>query len=166
VWTQVISAGALTDDTYDVTATVTDLSGRSTTITVSNSLEIDRTAPAASATITAITQDSGAAGDWRTNDTSLALSGTVTGTLGGGDRVQVSSNGTQWANATVSGSTWTYDAPVASPNSTLTYQVRVVDAAGNVGATVDLRAVTFDNTADAATAATLVVADTQVSNAE
>jgi hypothetical protein len=41
-----------------------------------------------------------------------------------------------------------------------------VDAAGNVGATVTSQVVTFDNTADAATAATLVVADTQVSNAE
>src|SRR5258708_11904421 len=72
--------------------------------------------------------------DFITSDTTLTVSGTV-GTLGAGEKVQVSSdNGDTWHNATLgtgaAAGTWSYVDPTTHITS-FTYQARVVDTAGN-----------------------------------
>src|SRR5204863_1595997 len=108
---------------------------------------VDTSAPTAEVAITAIAADSGlSSSDYITSDTTLTVSGTH-GVLGSGERVQVSSDGgATWADATTStATTWSYDDPAAHATN-FTYQARVVDAAGNVGANTASQAVTIDAT--------------------
>ena len=99
--------------------------------------------------ITAITNDTGTAGDFITSDTTLVVSGT-NGVLGGGEKVQITSNGTNWFDVTQNtGTSWTYN-DTANPHfSDVTYQVRVIDAANNVSDTAS-RLVVIDTTPPAA----------------
>ncbi|WP_374656376.1 DUF5801 repeats-in-toxin domain-containing protein [Dongia sp.] len=112
-------------------------------------IDIDTAAPTATLNIAAISNDSGTGGDFITNDTSLTVSGTNSA-LGSGDKIQISLDGTNWVDVTQStATTWTYNDP-ATHNSSFSYQVRVVDGAGNVGNT-DTQAITIDTTAPTAT---------------
>ena len=53
------------------------------------------------ATVTALSADTGTAGDFITNTASQTVSGTYSGTLGAGEKIQVSANGgTTWVDAT------------------------------------------------------------------
>ena len=60
--------------------------------TDSQAVTIDTSAPTAAVDITAITDDTGTAGDFTTSDTTLTVSGT-NGALGAGEKVQVSIDG-------------------------------------------------------------------------
>ena len=74
------------------------------------------------------------------------MSGTH-GALGSGEKVQVSSDGgASWADATSTASTWSYTDPATHATS-FTYQVRIVDAVGNVDANTASQAVTIDTAA-------------------
>ena len=58
--------------------------------------------------MTALSADTGTAGDFITNAASQTVSGTFTGTLGAGEKIQVSADGgTTWVDATPVGATWT-----------------------------------------------------------
>ncbi|HKU04837.1 MAG TPA: Ig-like domain-containing protein, partial [Bradyrhizobium sp.] len=144
--------GTLSVRTIDTAGNVTAGSGHGYTL--------DTTAPNAAVAITAIATDSAPGGtnnDFITNDTTLTVSGT-NGTLGSGEKVQVSTDGVSWADVTPStGTTWTYTDP-ATHNTSFTYQVRVVDTAGNVGNTAS-QAVTIDTTAPNAPSITSVTDD-------
>ena len=72
-----------------------------------HSYTLDTAAPTAIATVTAISADSGTAGDFITNVASQTVSGTFTGTLGAGEKIQVSADGTTWVEATTGGGTFT-----------------------------------------------------------
>ena len=78
------------------------------------------------------------------------------GALGPGETVQVSSDGgASWADATSTASTWSYTDP--TPHGTnFTYQVRIVDAVGNVDANTASQAVTIDTVAPAAPSITAI----------
>ena len=99
--------------------------------------------------ITAIATDTGTAGDFITSDTTLIVSGS-NGALAAGEKIQVSSDGTNWFDVTPIDSThWSYD-DTANPHlSNVTYQVRVIDAANNVGTTAS-QLVTIDTAPPAA----------------
>jgi Ca2+-binding RTX toxin-like protein len=115
--------------------------------TASQAVTIDTSAPTAAVAIGAISTDSGvSSSDFLTNDTSLTVSGTH-GALATGEKIQVSVNGgANWADVTAStATTWSYTDP-ANHAASFTYQVRVVDLAGNVGATAS-HAVTIDTSA-------------------
>src|SRR6185312_97182 len=101
--------------------------------------------PQESVHITAISQDTGTSStDFITSDTVLTVLGT-NGALAAGDKVQVSTDGTHWSDASQADSThWSYADPVTH-NSDFTYFVQVVDAAGNVGNT-DQQGVDIDTT--------------------
>src|SRR5207247_11440035 len=59
------------------------------------------------ATVTALSSDSGTAGDFITNVASQTVSGTFTGSLGSGETIQVSADGgSTWVNATAGSGTW------------------------------------------------------------
>ncbi|WP_128927174.1 beta strand repeat-containing protein [Bradyrhizobium guangxiense] len=117
--------------------------------TAAQAVTIDTTAPTAALAITAISQDSGTAGDFITNDTTLTVSGS-NGALSSGEKIQLSSDGgATWADVTQSTATsWSYLDP-ATHASSFTYQTRIVDAAGNIGTTA-AQAVTIDTTAPTA----------------
>jgi len=159
-WSYLDPLAHATSFTYSVR--VIDTAGNAGPV-ATRAVTIDTTAPTETAAITAISTDTGAsATDFITSDTTLTVSGTNVA-LPAGSSVQVSSNGgTTWANATVSGTTWSYLDPLAHATS-FTYSVRVIDTAGNAGP-VATRAVTIDTTAPTETAAiTAISTDTGAS---
>ena len=115
----------------DYTVTATDEAGNDATATTTL---IDNIPPQnITVEITSISDDSGTnTTDFITTDTTLTVSGTISRELETGEKVQVDINGT-WTDATVSGTTWSIDDPTVHPVGDKTYNVRVVDAATNVG---------------------------------
>ena len=115
--------------------TVTDLAGNANTTTNAQTLIVDATPPSAVATVTALSADTGTAGDFITNVASQTVSGTFTGALGAGEKIQVSANGgTTWVDATVGpGSSWSASGVTLSAGSG-TLLVQSIDTAGNATA--------------------------------
>ena len=115
--------------------TVTDLAGNANTTTNAQTLIVDATPPSAVATVTALSADTGTAGDFITNVASQTVSGTFTGALGAGEKIQVSANGgTIWVDATVGpGSSWSASGVTLSAGAG-TLLVQSIDTAGNATA--------------------------------
>ena len=108
------------EGTYPVTATVTDAAGNATTDTTTDELIIDLTPPVAP---TVVSQT--------TNDPTPTVTGTVT--LGAGETLSVTINGTTYTTAnglTVSGGTWSVTLP-NTPQGTYPVTATVTDEAGN-----------------------------------
>ncbi|MDN8007947.1 Ig-like domain-containing protein [Burkholderia multivorans] len=132
-WTFTPTTG-LSDGAHALTVTATDGSGNVSTPSAAFSINVDTVAPTATATLTTLTDNTGALNDWVTGDTTPILGGTLSGALGAGEVVQVSlDGGAHWSAATVNGTNWTWytDGVLAAADYTAT--VRVVDAAGNIG---------------------------------
>ena len=114
--------------------TVTDLAGNANTTTNAQTLIVDTTPPSAIATVTALSADTGTAGDFITNVASQTVSGTFTGALGAGEKIQVSANGgTTWVDATAGAGTWSASGVTLSAG-TGTLLVQSIDTAGNATA--------------------------------
>ncbi|WP_374371659.1 DUF5801 repeats-in-toxin domain-containing protein, partial [Dongia sp.] len=97
------------------------------------------------AQITAISDDTGAPGDFVTSDISLTVNGTNTA-LAPGQIVEISIDGVTWfAVNQQTGTTWNYADPSNHPTD-VTYQVRVKDANGITGP-VDSQLVDIDTAA-------------------
>ncbi|MBR1092685.1 cadherin-like domain-containing protein, partial [Bradyrhizobium manausense] len=161
-WSTTVS---LHDGANSLTAQATDIAGN---LGTSNAVVVtlDTTAPAEAVAITAIATDSGSSStDFITNDTTLTVSGT-NGALASDEKIQVSSdNGTTWADVTQSTATsWSYIDPTTHTAS-FSYQVRIVDAAGNVG-TTDNQAVTIDTTAPTIAITSPVAGDNVINKTE
>ncbi|WP_341423486.1 BapA-related adhesin SiiEA [Escherichia fergusonii] len=130
----------LTDGTWNYTVRVVDLAGN-VGQTATQNVVVDTTSPEAakSITITGISDDTGASSsDFITSDTTLTVRGVLGAALGANEFAQISTdNGATWVNVTVAadGLNWTYVDGRTLTNGTTTWQVRVVDLAGNVGAT-------------------------------
>ena len=115
--------------------------------TWSQAYVLDTVAPAETVKILGMTQDSGLAGDWITNDggAGRTVSGTLSTALAADEALQLSFNGgASWTDATVGGSGWSAVDPLAHAAS-WSIQARVVDLAGNVGP-LAAQAVTYDVT--------------------
>ena len=130
----------LTDGTWNYTVRVVDLAGN-VGQTATQNVVVDTTSPEAakSITITGISDDTGASSsDFITSDTTLTVRGVLGAALGANEFAQISTdNGATWANVTLAadGLNWTYADGRTLTNGTTTWLVRVVDLAGNVGAT-------------------------------
>ncbi|HAW0817273.1 TPA: Ig-like domain-containing protein [Escherichia coli] len=130
----------LTDGTWNYTVRVVDLAGN-VGQTETQNVVVDTTSPEAakSITITGISDDTGtSSSDFITSDTSLTVRGVLGAVLGANEFAQISTdNGATWVNVTVAadGLNWSYVDGRTLTNGTTTWQVRVVDLAGNVGAT-------------------------------
>ncbi|ENA3354712.1 Ig-like domain-containing protein [Escherichia coli] len=130
----------LTDGTWNYTVRVVDLAGN-VGQTATQNVVVDTTSPEAakSITITGISDDTGASSsDFITSDTTLTVRGVLGAVLGADEFAQISTdNGATWVNVTVAadGLNWSYVDGRTLTNGTTTWQVRVVDLAGNVGAT-------------------------------
>ncbi|SQP91361.1 RTX family exoprotein [Escherichia coli] len=130
----------LTDGTWNYTVRVVDLAGN-VGQTATQNVVVDTTSPEAakSITITGISDDTGtSSSDFITSDTTLTVRGVLGAALGANEFAQISiDNGATWVNVTVAadGLNWSYVDGRTLTNGTTTWQVRVVDLAGNVGAT-------------------------------
>ena len=127
------SGVTLSSGTGTLSVRTIDTAGN-TTAGTGHSYTLDTSAPSAVATVTALSADTGTAGDFITNVASQTVSGTFTGTLGAGEKIQVSADGgTTWVDATPVGPTWTASGVTLSAGAG-TLSVRTTDTAGNTTA--------------------------------
>ncbi|HDR2715371.1 TPA: Ig-like domain-containing protein [Enterobacter roggenkampii] len=144
-----VDSRTLGNQTYDYYVRVVDAAGN-VGASAHQQVTVDTVAPDAAITVTVdnITVDTGFDNnDFLTSSTSYTLHGTLGAELGAGEYVQVSMDGgSTWVYATVSGTQWSYSDTRALTDGSHNYQVRVVDQAGNVGATTS-QAVTVDTQA-------------------
>ncbi len=116
-------------------------------------ITLDTTAPTTTGAVTAITDNVGivtgtVASGGATDDTSLALSGTLTTGLVAGETVRIYDGATYLGNAVVSGTTWTYtDSRTLTNAQAVSYTARVSDAAGNQSAAGTAYTATVDTVA-------------------
>ena len=123
--------------------------------------------PSAIATVTALSADTGTAGDFITNVAPQTVSGTFTGALGAGEKIQVSADGgTTWVDATVGpGSSWSASGVTLSAGAG-TLSVRSIDAANNTTPGTG-HSYTLDATPPSETFPTVTLtSDTGASNAD
>ncbi|MCK7182679.1 Ig-like domain-containing protein [Enterobacter kobei] len=144
-----VDSRTLGNQTYDYYVRVVDAAGN-VGASAHQQVTVDTVAPDAAITVTVdnITVDTGFDNnDFLTSSTSYTLHGTLGAELGAGEFVQVSMDGgTTWVYATVSGTQWSYSDTRTLTEGSHNYQVRVIDQAGNVGATTS-QAVTVDTQA-------------------
>jgi hypothetical protein len=123
---------AIANGAHSFTAVTTDTAGNVSAASNSYGMTVDTVAPTQTVAFTSLTTDTGTQGDWSTQDTSPTIGGTLSATLGVGERVQVQVDGGNWVNVTASGTTWFYGAGTLTVGSH-TVLARVIDAAGNIG---------------------------------
>ncbi|MGV1233369.1 Ig-like domain-containing protein [Enterobacter asburiae] len=134
-----------------------------------HSVTVDLTAPSMGISIDSLQNDTGlSASDFITNDAQVVVNGSLTAQLGNNEKAQISlDGGNTWIDLTVTGTTWRYADGRTLTDGTYQYQVRVIDNAGNVGAT-DSQDVVIDQTKPAATTITVdsITQDTGLSGSD
>ena len=136
----------LTDGSHNYQVRVVDQAGN-VGATTSQAVTVDTQAPQYGITIDSISEDTGQSGsDFITMDTTLTLNGSLGSALASDERVQISlDGGNTWSDATVTNQRWSYTDTRDLPDGDYTYQVRIIDQAGNVGSTAS-QVVTVDTT--------------------
>ncbi|HHA1984475.1 TPA: Ig-like domain-containing protein [Enterobacter ludwigii] len=136
----------LADGSYNYQVRVVDLAGN-VGATTSQAVTVDTHAPQYGITIDSISEDTGQSGtDFITMDTTLTLNGSLGSALANDERVQISlDGGNTWTDATVTNQRWSYTDTRDLADGDYTYQVRIIDQAGNVGSTSS-QVVTVDTT--------------------
>ena len=128
------SANEMTQRIHYITAEVVDLAGNHSATSPVLELDVRTSGPATTVAGMALSVDSGTPGDFVTNQAIQTVSGTLSGNLAAGERVEVSTNGgSTWSSATgaVGSNAWSIVAVLAG--GTHDIKVRVVDALDNVG---------------------------------
>ncbi|WP_086374925.1 Ig-like domain-containing protein [Enterobacter quasiroggenkampii] len=136
----------LTDGSHNYQVRVVDLAGN-VGATTSQVVTVDTQAPQYGVTIDSISEDTGQSGsDFITMDTTLTINGSLGSSLASDERVQISlDGGNTWLDTTVTNQRWSYTDTRDLPDGDYTYQVRIIDQAGNVGSTAS-QVVTVDTT--------------------
>ncbi|QHI57781.1 Ig-like domain-containing protein [Enterobacter hormaechei] len=152
---------------YVIKAQVSNAIGNSASD--NHTVTVDLTAPSMGISIDSLQNDTGlSANDFITNDSQVVVNGSLTAQLGNNEKAQISlDGGTTWIDLTVTGTTWRYTDGRTLTDGTYQYQVRVIDNAGNVGAT-DSQDVVIDLTKPAAATITVdsVSQDTGLSDSD
>ncbi|HDS6539383.1 TPA: Ig-like domain-containing protein [Enterobacter hormaechei subsp. steigerwaltii] len=152
---------------YVINAQVSNAIGNSASD--NHTVTVDLTAPSMGISIDSLQNDTGlSANDFITNDSQMVVNGSLTAQLGNNEKAQISlDGGTTWIDLTVTGTTWRYTDGRTLTDGTYQYQVRVIDNAGNVGAT-DSQDVVIDLTKPAAATITVdsVSQDTGLSDSD
>ncbi|MDA2940673.1 Ig-like domain-containing protein [Enterobacter cloacae] len=136
----------LTDGSYNYQVRVVDQAGN-VGATTAQAVTVDTQAPQYGVTIDSISEDTGQSGsDFITMDTTLTINGSLGIALASDERVQISlDGGNTWIDTTVTNQRWSYTDTRDLPDGDYTYQVRIIDQAGNVGSTAS-QVVTVDTT--------------------
>ncbi len=136
----------LTDGSHNYQVRVVDQAGN-IGATTSQAVTVDTQAPQYGVTIDSISEDTGQSGsDFITMDTTLSINGSLGSALANDERVQISlDGGNTWLDTTVTNQRWSYTDTRDLPDGDYTYQVRIIDQAGNVGSTAS-QVVTVDTT--------------------
>ncbi|MCM7155955.1 Ig-like domain-containing protein [Enterobacter roggenkampii] len=136
----------LTDGSHNYQVRVVDQAGN-VGATTSQAVTVDTQAPQYGVTIDSISDDTGQSGsDFITMDTTLTINGSLGSALASDERVQISlDGGNMWLDTTVTNQRWSYTDTRDLPDGDYTYQVRIIDQAGNVGSTAS-QVVTVDTT--------------------
>ncbi|WP_417323525.1 Ig-like domain-containing protein [Enterobacter asburiae] len=136
----------LTDGSHNYQVRVVDQAGN-VGATTSQAVTVDTQAPQYGVTIDSISEDTGQSGsDFITMDTTLTINGSLGSALANDERVQISlDGGNTWLDTTVTNQRWSYTDTRDLPDGDYTYQVRIIDQAGNVGSTAS-QVVTVDTT--------------------
>ncbi|WP_458254730.1 Ig-like domain-containing protein [Enterobacter asburiae] len=136
----------LTDGSHNYQVRVVDQAGN-VGATTSQAVTVDTQAPQYGVTIDSISEDTGQSGsDFITMDTTLTINGSLGSALANDERVQISlDGGNTWLDTTVTNQRWSYTDTRDLPDGDYTYQVRIIDQAGNVGSTAS-QIVTVDTT--------------------
>ncbi|MBJ5866556.1 Ig-like domain-containing protein [Salmonella enterica subsp. enterica serovar Derby] len=136
----------LTDGSHNYQVRVVDLAGN-VGATTSQAVTVDTQAPQYGVAIDSISEDTGQSGsDFITMDTTLTINGSLGSALASDERVQISlDGGNTWLDTTVTNQRWSYTDTRDLPDGDYTYQVRIIDQAGNVGSTAS-QVVTVDTT--------------------
>mgnify|MGYP002651338978 FL=1 len=155
-WTFV--TGAQADGTHSYSVTATDVAGNSNGIASAPLIiNVDTSAPAAPV-ITGYSDDTGAAGDGITRDTTLVL----TGTAEAGAQIEIFDGATSLGTATVTGAgTWSFTT-AALTDGAHSFTAVATDAAGSTGPASAALAVTVDSAAPAAPIITSISDDAGV----
>ncbi|HHA1691626.1 TPA: Ig-like domain-containing protein [Enterobacter hormaechei subsp. xiangfangensis] len=152
---------------YVINAQVSNAIGNS--VSDNHTVTVDLTAPSMGISIDSLQNDTGlSANDFITNDSQVVVNGSLTAQLGNNEKAQISlEGGVTWIDLTVTGTTWRYTDGRTLTDGTYQYQVRVIDNAGNVGAT-DSQDVVIDLTKPAAATITVdsVSQDTGLSDSD
>ena len=170
-WSYTVSSAdvaALADGgSYVINALVSNTIGNSASD--NHTVTVDLTAPSMGISIDSLQNDTGlSATDFITNDSQVVVNGSLTAQLGNNEKAQISlDGGVTWIDLTVTGTTWRYADGRTLTDGTYQYQVRVIDNAGNVGAT-DSQDVVIDLTKPAATTITVdsITQDTGLSGSD
>ena len=146
---------------------IADSAGATVATSANLSLASVDDAPAAVATVTALSDDSGTAGDFLTNVASQTVSGTYTDNLNSGEIIQVSADGgTTWVNAAADNATHSWSASgVTLISSGTGLLVQTINATGNSRAGTG-HSYTLDNSADVGNDLRVILADSLINNAE
>ncbi len=126
-----VDVSSLANGELTITAEVSNKAGHSS----SDSKTADKEPSVA---IDSLANDSGTAGDWITNDLDPLIGGHIDGTLGSGQKVQLSlDGGSTWVDLALSSdaSMWTYQLPAVSSDTTYSLVARIVKDDGSIGAT-------------------------------
>ncbi|EMG7854371.1 Ig-like domain-containing protein [Enterobacter hormaechei] len=152
---------------YVINAQVSNAIGNS--VSDNHTVTVDLTAPSMGISIDSLQNDTGlSANDFITNDSQVVVNGSLTAQLGNNEKAQISlDGGVTWIDLTVTGTTWRYTDGRTLTDGTYQYQVRVIDNAGNVGAT-DSQDVVIDLTKPASATITVdsVSQDTGLSDSD
>ncbi|MCC9337400.1 Ig-like domain-containing protein [Enterobacter hormaechei subsp. steigerwaltii] len=170
-WSYTVGSADLTaladGGSYVINAQVSNAIGNSASD--NHTVTVDLTAPSMGISIDSLQNDTGlSANDFITNDSQVVVNGSLTAQLGNNEKAQISlDGGTTWIDLTVTGTTWRYTDGRTLTDGTYQYQVRVIDNAGNVGAT-DSQDVVIDLTKPAAATITVdsVSQDTGLSDSD
>nr|WP_312026939.1 Ig-like domain-containing protein [Enterobacillus tribolii] len=172
-WSHTLSTAdvqALADgQSYVVNASVSNSIGNSVSDT--HTVSVDTTAPQMSIAIDSVVNDTGlSSSDFVINHANVTLKGSLGATLGADEKAQISlDGGTTWIDLVVNGTGWSYTDGRTLADNAYDYTVRVIDAAGNVGATAD-QTVVIDTVAPDAAVKTITIdainTDTGLSNSD
>ena len=159
------SATVANATTYLFNAKATDAAGNTSAATANFTVIGDTTPPTATAAVTGADDNvqpttGNVASGGTTNDPTLGLSGSITGTLATGDVVSVYDGATRLglASLAVNGSAWTYNTATLG-NAAHNFTARVEDAAGNQGSAGTPYVVTVNASVPTATATITGAAD-------
>jgi hypothetical protein len=147
------SGTPLAQGSHSITAQATDLAGNTDGASPPLTVWVITSATSTGIAGMALSSDSGAAGDFITNEETQTISGTLNSALAAGERVQFSlDGGAHWTDAAgaAGSSAWSFPATLAQ--GTHDIQVRVLDAVDNPGP-VHVQAYTLDSVRPAVTIA-------------